>query len=224
MKEVLRQYKDYIENILGLVLIFAILIFGFSFFDMSKVQDWVKDAGVFGPIVLILAKASTMIFAPVSGAPLYPLAGALFGFLNGSIYLIVGDFIGSIISFYISRVFGKRAVERFARGNLPLINKILTFMETTKGFLIARICFIAMPEAVSYASGLTRISFKKFIIIQTVIGIIPTLILSGFGSWIAVTSNPWLLGVLIAIGTIVVIFGGFFFMKMTNKKEGELNK
>ncbi|MFA6095285.1 MAG: VTT domain-containing protein [Candidatus Paceibacterota bacterium] len=219
MKEFFRGYRDYIENIAGLVIIFAIMIAGFAYFDMARVQDFVRSSGIWAPIVLILAKASTMVFAPVSGSPLYPLAGALFGFWEGSAYLILGDLLGSTISFYISRVFGRRAVERFARGDVPVIDKILRFMETTRGFLVARVCFIALPEAVSYAAGLTRISFSKFVSISTVIGVIPIFLLAGAGTWISIGTDPWALAALIAVGLAVAAVGGIVFMRMTHRED-----
>lgn len=219
MKNFFGGYKDYIENIIGLVLVFTIMIVSFSYFDMGAVEDFVAKAGFWGPIVLILAKASTMIFAPISGSPLYPLAGAVFGFVPGMIYLIVGDFLGSTVSFYISRFFGRKAVERFARGNVPLIDKILRFMETNRGFLIARICFIALPEAVSYASGLTRIPFARFISISTLVGILPIAILSGAGTWISIGTDATSAILLITLGLLVSVGGGIVFIKMTHNKD-----
>lgn len=218
MKKFLGTYKDYIENIAGLIFIFLVMIVGFLCFDMTAVTAFIQKVGILGPLILILAKAGTMIFAPVSGSPLYPLAGALFGFVPGSIYLALGDFIGSTVSFYISRYFGRKTVERFARGNVPLIDKILSFMETNRGFLIARICFIALPEAVSYAAGLTRITFTRFIITSTLVGILPTVILAGAGSWISLGTNTLSITIIIVLGLLVAIGGGVAFMKMAQNK------
>jgi uncharacterized membrane protein YdjX (TVP38/TMEM64 family) len=219
MKNFFGGYKDYIENIIGLVLVFVIMVVSFSYFDMSAIESFVQRAGIWAPLVLILAKASTMVFAPVSGSPLYPLSGAVFGFIPGTIYLILGDLLGSTISFFISRKFGKKVVERFARGNVPLIDRILQFMETDKGFLIARVCFIALPEAVSYASGLTRITFTRFITISTLVGILPTAILAGAGAWISIGTDAISAIVLITLGLVISVGGGIVFIKMTREKD-----
>ncbi len=215
MKDFFRGYKDYIENIAGLAIMFSIMIAGFSYFDMSEIERFVSESGIWGPTILVLAKASTMIFAPISGSPLYPLAGALFGIYQGSLLLILGDFIGSVVSFYISRIFGRRAVERFARGNVPVIDRILRFMETSRGFLLARVCFIAMPEAVSYAAGLTRIAFARFIVISTAIGIVPTIVLASAGSWIALGTDSGSALALVIIGLIISVSGGIAFIRMS---------
>ncbi len=209
--------KDLVENIVGLVLVFAVIGVTFHFFDFAAVLAGVERAGIWAPLLLILAKVSTLVFAPLSGAPLYPLAGAVFGVWWGTLYIIIGDLIGSIISFYISRLFGRRVVERFARGNVPLIDKVLRVMETTKGFLVARICFIALPEAVTYAAGLTRIPFLKFIIISTAIGAVPTLILSGAGAWLSLGQNTPMALLLTAIGLLAAAGGAIFFFRMTKR-------
>jgi uncharacterized membrane protein YdjX (TVP38/TMEM64 family) len=210
-----REYKDYVENVLGLVIIFAVIFVGFRYFDFAQIQAWIVRAGFWAPLVLILAKASTMVFAPISGSPLYPLSGALFGLPLGSLYLILGDMLGGTISFYLSRGLGRRAVERFARGNAPVIDRVVTFMETTKGFLVARVCFIALPEAVSYAAGLTRIKFGKFLPLFTLVGVVPTIILAGAGSWLAVSQDYFSTAVIIVVGLIAAAAGGVIFYRLT---------
>lgn len=217
MKMFPNGYKDLIENVVGLVLVLAAIAAAFYFFDFEAVQQAVERAGAWAPLFLIAAKASTLVFAPLSGAAIYPLAGAVFGFAEGALYLMIGDLIGSIVSFYISRLFGRRVVERFARGNVPLIDKVLAFMETTKGFLVARICFIALPEAVTYAAGLTRIRFIKFILISTAVGAIPTLILSAAGAWFAMGEGMVTAILLSILGLAVAVFGALYFFNMTNK-------
>ncbi len=209
--------KDLVENIVGLVIVFAVIALAFHFFDFTSLTAAVEEAGVWAPLAFILAKVSTLVFAPLSGAALYPLAGAVFGVWWGALYIIIGDLIGSIISFYISRLFGRRVVERFARGNVPLIDKVLRVMETTKGFLVARICFIALPEAVTYAAGLTRIPFWKFITISTAIGAVPTLILSSAGAWLSLGQNTPMAIVLTVIGLLAGAGGALFFFRMTKK-------
>ena len=212
-----KGYKDWIENIAGLGIVLAIIAIAFHFFDFAAVTEAVAHAGFWAPLLFILAKASTLVFAPLSGAPLYPLAGAVFGFWQGALYLIIGDFVGSIISFYISRLFGRRVVERFARGNVPLIDKVLRVMETTKGFLVARICFIAFPEAVTYAAGLTRIPFLAFIIISTLVGAVPAVVISGAGAWLSLGQNTPMALFLTVLGFAASAAGAVIFFRMTKR-------
>ena len=79
--------KDIIQNIAALIAIFVFLFLLFQFFDIKELRLYIEAAGIWAPLMLILTKASTIVFAPLSGSFLYPLAGALFGFPNGFFYL-----------------------------------------------------------------------------------------------------------------------------------------
>ena len=86
--------------------VFVAILVLFYFFDLSDVQSFVDRFGVWAPVVFVLTKAATIIFAPLSGSPLYPMAGALFGCWKGFFILMVGDILGGGIAFWISRKYG----------------------------------------------------------------------------------------------------------------------
>ena len=209
--------KKYIlENLWEIIVVFLVLFIAVYFFDFSELQTKILSAGVWGPIILIALKASTIVFAPLSGSPLYPIAGAVFGFWHGLLYIVVGDIIGSVVAFYISRKLGQKIVERMLnKKNMPSAKKVIHVMETTGGFLFARICFSAMPEIVAYAAGLTRIKFSKFFIINTLVGIIPAAILVLGGDFITYFNNPLFMALFVIFGLAVIFFGGLLFVKYT---------
>ena len=49
------------------------------------------------------------------------MAGARFGAFLGSIYSIIGDESGALISFFLARSLGREAVTRFFRNNIPFL-------------------------------------------------------------------------------------------------------
>lgn len=199
--------KEILENIGGLAIIAGIIIAGFVLFDMDAIKAAIVGAGIWAPLILILAKASTMVFAPVSGAPLYPLAGALFGFGPGFLYLALGDALGGAISFGISRRFGRDAVARFIRKDMDVVLKAIETVGTPKGFLIARVCLAALPEAASYAAGLTKLRFLPFFIIQNLVGLVPTAFLAFGGDKLISLSSPWAIGALLVFGLAAAAAG-----------------
>jgi uncharacterized membrane protein YdjX (TVP38/TMEM64 family) len=74
-------------NYIG-VAITILVIVGLTFlFDMEKIQEWIKTAGIWAPLIFIFLKTSTIVIAPLSGSPLYPLVGLLFGFWPGILYV-----------------------------------------------------------------------------------------------------------------------------------------
>lgn len=210
------EKKDVVENLIGLLIVILAIGATLYFLDFTNIKDTILKAGIWAPVILILAKAMTIVFAPLSGSALYPVAGAIFGFWPGLIYILIGDAIGSIVSFSISRRFGQKIVERMLSAkNMPTAHKIISMIETTRGFLFARVCFSPMPEIVSYAAGLTKISFWRFFIIHNAVGIIPSIILVGSGGILVSYHDPKIIAALLLGGTFAVIIGGILFWKFS---------
>ncbi|MDP2594030.1 MAG: VTT domain-containing protein [bacterium] len=168
--------KQVLVNTFWFFLVLGIIYISISYLGVNDIREKVEVLGVWGPIVLIMAKASTLVFAPLGGAPLYPVAGALFGTLHGFIYVMIGDAIGSALCFFISRRFGRKIVRYFMSGpGMQIVERLLGHMGTVRGFIETRFFFIGFPEAVSYAAGLTRLPFVAFITINTLMYVIPNL-------------------------------------------------
>jgi uncharacterized membrane protein YdjX (TVP38/TMEM64 family) len=102
---------------------------------------------------------------------------------------------------------------------MHVAEKIVKTMETTGGFLFARICFAPMPEIIAYASGLTKIKFWKFFVINLMVGIIPQTILVWGGDALTFFKNPWIMMSFIFVGTFIVVIGTYIFYKFTKINE-----
>lgn len=207
--------RQLITSLLSLTVIFGGIYLIFRHFGITEVQDTIDRAGIWAPLILILAKASTIVLAPLGGSPLYPLAGALFGFWKGVGLLMIGDALGGIIAFYLSRFFGRTLVEKMIGNDEKFLSKALRMMGTVKGFFVARVCFAPLPEVVAYGAGLTRIHFVPFILIHVLVGIVPTMILAGLGS--ALTQGVWWVLPLVIVGGMVVIPIGFLVFRFILK-------
>ena len=146
---------------------------GTVFIGLDTIREKVENLGVYGPLVFIAIKASTIIFAPLAGSPLYFIAGPLFGFWSGLLYVLIGETVGSIVAFYISRFFGRKILKLFlSRGGRKSLDGILYHIGNWKGLIYARLIFVGLQDVVSYAAGLTKISFWQFFWVSTLLGII----------------------------------------------------
>jgi uncharacterized membrane protein YdjX (TVP38/TMEM64 family) len=206
--------KDALENFLGLGLVIVGIVIVAKYFGGDQLKAWVEGAGAWGPFALIVAKATTIVAAPLSGGPLYPLAGALFGAGPAIIYLTAGDLLGGSIAFFVARRFGRGLVERIlAKSNAGFLDKALALMGTVKGFLVARVCFIALPEAISYGAGLTKLPYVVFAPIYTVIGLAPTIVLAVVGE-AAFSGGGWMAVAALAGGSVAALAGMALFAKL----------
>jgi uncharacterized membrane protein YdjX (TVP38/TMEM64 family) len=210
--------KEIIENILWIVLILLIFYIGVKIIGLENVQERVEDFGIFGPLIFIFLKIAAIVIAPLSGTPLYLIAGTLFGVEKGILYLIIGDAIGFTISFYISRILGKKiAIYFLSKTYMNAANKIITHIGTTKGLVQSCFVFIGFPEVVSYAAGLTKIKFRKFIFTIVLIELIPVSILVYIAEATTKASGENALIILTILTVLIVVLGIFWLYNEAKK-------
>ena len=208
-------------NLIGLGITIGVLILLSIFVDTNSLKEWVGKAGVWGPLVFILLKISTLVIAPLSGGPLYPTVGLLFGFWPGILYVIIGDIIGTSIDFYVARILGRKWVEKFISNKEEgILAQIINHVSDGKGFLHACMTCFALPELLSYGAGLSRLSYKKFILISPPFLVIPSIILVFLGSVLDAGNKSLLLGLLIPVmGATALLIGGTLFTRVLRKRE-----
>lgn len=204
-------------NLIGLFAVLAALALFFRAFDIDDVHARIAAAGIWGPLILVAAKASTIIIAPLSGSPLYPVAGALFGFWKGFLYLVLGDVIGGSVAFWISRLFGRRIADKLLGGQENLVAQALRSMGSTRGFLLARLGFVTFPEVPAYAAGLSRIRYAPFLVIFTLVGMVPTAITAGLGAFLTQANDKLIFGAVLLLGGAVSAVSIYLFMRMLGR-------
>lgn len=135
-----------------------------------------EESGPWAPLIIIGYTVLSHVFAPLSGSPAVLLALSIFGIVKASIYLYIASLISATINFWIARHFGRRLVKRFV--GQEGINNVDQFTNISGGkfLIIARVFGFSIFEIVSYAAGLTNISFKKYLAITTVFNLIPSVV------------------------------------------------
>ncbi|MDX8412293.1 MAG: VTT domain-containing protein [Mariprofundaceae bacterium] len=87
-----------------------------SYFETARIKDWLAEAGVFAPLLLMLAMAGAVVISPIPSLPLDIAAGAFFGPWLGTLYASIGATAGAVASFIIARLLGRQVLERFLSG------------------------------------------------------------------------------------------------------------
>ena len=210
--------RELFQNLFWFIFALAAVFFFAQFVGFENLQEKAASWGIFGPILLALLKASTIIFAPLGGAPLYPAAGALFGFTKGFIIITIGDFIGATVAFFLSRKFGKRLATYFiSKPGMKAAETVLHYLSTTKGIAQARILFAGFPEAVHYAAGLTEISYTRYMSINMTIGIFPTAALVAIGSTVVKHTNSSMVLLASIAATLIGFLGAWWIYRQAKK-------
>lgn len=137
-----------------------ILLFGTL--DVEAVKDYVLSFGIWAPVISFILMIFQSVAAPLPAFLITFANAALFGWWKGAILSWSGAMAGAILCFWVSRLYGRDVVER-------LISKLA--LESIDGFferhgqyaiLIARLLPFVSFDAVSYAAGLTPITFWRF--------------------------------------------------------------
>ena len=202
-------------NIIGIGITVVAVMLVAAFVNIHELKTFVAASGALAPFLVILLKASTIVFAPLSGAPIYPLVGLLFGFWPGVAYVIIGDFLGVTIAFHISRWFGYPLVNRLISGKeRGTLAKMVKHIGTTKGFLRMCLASFALPELIAYGSGLSTLPYWKLVVIYMPISIAVSCAAVLFGSLLDPSSSSLFVTIGVPLAGVVVVAAGIgLFMK-----------
>lgn len=216
MRISLQSHGKYLGVLITFIALFAVAFL----FDFEVLRGYIERAGVWAPVLFILLKISTIVFAPLSGGPLYPLVGAFFGFFPGILYALIGDFIGYTIAFMLSRHLGHPIVRKLTAGHdRTMIARIVSHVGTAKGFLQACLALGFAPDLLSYGAGLSRLPYPIFIAIIMPLSAVVSTILVLFGSALGGGSDITY-ALMLPVGAIaLMLVGGYFFLRAILKKD-----
>ena len=168
--------------LLGLLAVGVAVSFGvdqlvsrFIELDETQIAGWIERFGLLAPLVYVLLLASTIIFTPLPSVPVDIAGGLAFGLLLGTLYTLVGGMLGATVNFYLARRLGRRFVERkLSRQAMEQIDNLAERMGAKIVFL-TRLIPLFNFDWVSYAAGLTLISFRVYAI-ASLLGMLPPVI------------------------------------------------
>lgn len=189
--------------------------------DFTVVGEFVKSYGVYAAIVSFFLMILQSVAAPLP-AFLITFANAnLFGWWKGALLSWSSAMAGAMICFYIARILGRDVAERLtSRAGLQQIDEFFE-KHGRMSILIARLLPFISFDIVSYAAGLTSMSFKSFFI-ATGIGQLPaTIIYSYVGSMLTGGAKMFVTGLLLlfAISALVVLIKQLYNEKQKKREE-----
>ena len=173
--------------------------------DFEVVKAFVASYGIYAAIVSFLLMVLQSIVAPLP-AFLITFANAnLFGWWKGAILSWSSAMVGASLCFYIARILGRDVVEKLT--SKSGLKNIDDFFEKhgKMSILIARLLPFISFDIVSYAAGLTSMSFLSFFI-ATGIGQLPaTIVYSIVGGMLTGGARIMVTGLLILFGLSFLI-------------------
>lgn len=182
------------------------MVFYLSMLDLESLKQYILSFGIWAPIISFILMILQSIAAPLPAFLITFANAALFGWVKGAILSWTSAMAGAAVCFYIARFLGRDTVEKltskFALDSLDeFFNK---YGKHT--ILIARLLPFMSFDLISYAAGLTSMSFVSFFI-ATGIGQLPaTIIYSYVGGMLTGGAKLMMMGILTLSAISVLIY------------------
>jgi len=201
---------------LALVLLGAIglaLILGTP--DIAALRSRVDAAGVWGP-ALFFALYVGLALIPCPKALLTAAGGALFGLWAGAALSLAAALVGAVISFGVGRLLGREAVDRLIHGRLARVDALLAD-HGLSAVLIVRLVPLVPFIAINYASGLSGVKFRHYVL-GSALGMVPgSLAYAALGAY---GTNPWGLAAAGSALIILVVGGSWWARRLDARRVG----
>lgn len=143
--------------------------------DEARTQQWVKQFGALGPIVLILAMVAQMFLFIIPNILLFMISILCYGPVWGSLISLAGVFASSSVGYVIGKKLGPRAIDRFVSHDTQ--EKIRMWIDRygVKAIAITRLSSFS-NDALSFVAGILEMSYRRYIL-ATLGGITPLIVL-----------------------------------------------
>ena len=138
--------------------------------DTETVRTEVAAAGAWGWLAFVAGYAvATLVLLPKN--VLSVAAGLVFGPVLGTGLVWSAAVLGAVVAFWLGRALGRDGVARLAG---PAMGRLDRWVERRGAWavLVARLVPVLPFTAVNYASGLTAIGFRPYLL-ATSVGILP---------------------------------------------------
>lgn len=172
--------------------------------DGAALRGLIEQLGVWGPLAVIALLALAILVSPLPSAPVAVAAGAAYGHVWGTVYVLLGAEFGALAAFLVARVLGYEIMQKWFGERLK--TGFLGSQITLMGFVfVSRLLPFISFDIVSYAAGLTVLSFWRFAL-ATLAGIVPmSFLLAHFGEEISAGDDRRIMVAVVLLGSITLI-------------------
>lgn len=193
--------------------------------DFTVVKEFVASYGAYAALISFLLMIFQSLAAPLP-AFLITFANAnLFGWWQGAILSWTSAMAGAAVCFFVARILGRDVAEKLtSKAGLAQID---TFFEKygKNTILICRLLPFVSFDIVSYAAGLTSMSFGSFFI-ATGLGQLPaTIVYSYVGGMLTGGAKLFVTGLMLlfALSAIIALGRKIYLEKQKAKGEKQLD-
>lgn len=175
--------------------------------DQEALRSHFRSMGAWGPAAIVGGMAIAIVLSPVPSGPIALVSGAVFGPIEGTLYIVGGAELGAIVAFLVARLLGYELVRLSTRAE-PLLERLR--QSRSQNWLMAavfasRLVPFVSFDAVSYVAGLTPLSFWRFAL-ATLLGVMPiSFVLAFFGDEFVSSDPAGMIAIAVLIGGVTLL-------------------
>lgn len=149
--------------------------------DEEKISAWVSDLGFWGPLFVIITMSLQMFLLVIPSPLLIIISVLAYGPVIGSVLSVAAVGVASTLGYFIGKYLGEAFISRLIGEKKE---KKMTDVVNRYGYwavFITRLTPVLSNDAISFASGVLRMGYWKFLG-ATLAGITPlTILIAYFG-------------------------------------------
>lgn len=179
-----------------------------SSINLDYVVEYIRSYGKYAVLISFMLMILQSVAAPIPSFLITLSNAVVFGFAKGALLSWSSAMAGATLCFYIARILGQeRTLKIIKQKNLNGINDF--FVKYGKyAVLVARLLPFVSFDIISYAAGLTSISYLSFIV-ATGIGQLPATLIYSYVSSNLTGGTKYLITSLLCLSALsIVIYVG----------------
>ena len=189
----------------------------------EEFRAWIDSFGIRGVLIYIVMVILQIIAAIIPGEPFEIAAGYAFGAIEGTLFCMIAEGLGSIIVLLLVRKIGLRLVECiFSREKIESVR----FLKSSKAKLILFTLVFIIPgtpkDLLCYYAGLTDMNFGVLAAV-CFFGRFPSIVTSVVGGS-AIGEQNYLFAVIVFAATAVISLAGILIYNRINSGKNRETK
>ena len=187
-------------------------------------KDKVTNSGVYGLLLLFIIQVAQIFLFILPGEPIEILAGMCYGWVWGTIFIMISSAFIATFIFMLVRKLGKQFVYDFSdEEKIKKIENNKLFQNPKRIELVLFILFVVPgtpKDLLTYLAGLLPIKTSRFIVIST-IARIPSIVTSTIAG-ANIATGDWKKGIMLYLLIVVIVaIALFIFNKFDKDKTTE---
>lgn len=206
----------------SMLMIGFITIYTMMNINVNEIIVSVETMPYISKVLAMIGLIALQIFlAFIPGEPLELASGYIFGSLSGTIICLVGSMLGTIVVYYLAKIFQHSIVDKMFNQDKVAEVKRLFRSKKSKFWLFIIFLIPGSPKDVmTYLVSLSDIDLNQWLLLTTV-GRIPSIVTSTYLTGSLKEGNIMLAVGIFAVTIVLVIGGTIYYKKIINANKND---